>query len=288
MIVFFICMYIYMHIHIYMQTYICVYIYINCVTVYMRIMRNVVFDLFRSTSDISEFQLFQSAIYCHLSIIKKSFGNQTLGEEYTGIVQANLKINKVPSLLTRVIAAILECFGEQMLIKILEKLQITINKPSNELTPQAKLFLNTLLVKLRNVLPILILVHRGLFYMYGRYYSISKRITGVDYVKIYGPRPHSRVSYGLRVLGFATIAQCLFRLWQSRNFTDETIYDEKEFESNYSNQCQLCFNKVSDTTTPCGHLFCWTCLAEWLRARGRCPLCRESAAPSRIIPLMNL
>ncbi|XP_058796350.1 peroxisome biogenesis factor 10-like isoform X3 [Phymastichus coffea] len=243
------------------------------------------YNLYRNVSRFFKSDVPAKILYF---IVTSGFGNQTLGEEYTGIVQANLKINKVPSLLTRVIAAILECFGEQMLIKILEKLQITINKPSNELTPQAKLFLNTLLVKLRNVLPILILVHRGLFYMYGRYYSISKRITGVDYVKIYGPRPHSRVSYGLRVLGFATIAQCLFRLWQSRNFTDETIYDEKEFESNYSNQCQLCFNKVSDTTTPCGHLFCWTCLAEWLRARGRCPLCRESAAPSRIIPLMNL
>ena len=63
---------------------------------------------------------------------------------------------------------------------------------------------------------------------------------------------------------------------------------EKEFDSNSSNRCQLCLEKVPNTATPCGHLFCWTCLAEWLRARNRCPFCRETVVPSRIVPLMNL
>ena len=71
-----------------------------------------------------------------------------------------------------------------MLLKLLEKFQIVINKPDNQLTPQAKAFFNILLNKLRIVIPIAILAHRGLFYIYGRYYSIGRRLTGVDYVKV--------------------------------------------------------------------------------------------------------
>ncbi|OXU26972.1 hypothetical protein TSAR_008793 [Trichomalopsis sarcophagae] len=243
------------------------------------------YDLYRNFSRFIKSEVPAKLFYF---IVTSGLGNQTLGEEYTGIVQANLHARKVPSLMTRVLAAILECFGEQMLLKLLEKLQITINKPNSDLTPQAKSFLNIFLNRTRTVIPILILAHRGLFYIYGRYYSIGRRLTKVDYVKVYGPRPHSSVSWGLRILGFATVAQCLFRLWQSRNMTEEIMTEAKEFESVSSSRCQLCLEKISDTTTPCGHLFCWSCLAEWLRARNRCPLCRESVAPSRIIPLMNL
>lgn len=71
-----------------------------------------------------------------------------------------------------------------MLLKILAKLQVVVNKPGNDLTPQAKFFLNTFLVKLRNVLPVLILAHRALFYIHGRYYSISRRLVGIDYVEV--------------------------------------------------------------------------------------------------------
>ncbi|XP_014209885.1 peroxisome biogenesis factor 10 [Copidosoma floridanum] len=221
-------------------------------------------------------------------IVTSGLGNQTLGEEYTGIIQADLITYRVPSLMRRVIAAILECFGEQMLMRLLEKLQVKINRPDSDLMPQAKAFLNTFLSKLRMVLPIFILVHKGLFYIYGRYYSIGRRLTGVDYLKAYGPRPHSSVSWGLRILGFATIAQCLCRLWQYRNVKDKSMNEEKEFENISGGRCQLCLEKIPDTATPCGHLFCWSCLAEWLRARNRCPLCRETVSPTRIIPLMNL
>lgn len=84
----------------------------------------------------------------------------------------------------RILAAAFECFGEQILLKFIEKLQLNINKTNSNLTPQAKLFLNAFLNRLRTILPILILAHRGLFYIYGRYYSIGRRLTGVDYVKV--------------------------------------------------------------------------------------------------------
>lgn len=71
-----------------------------------------------------------------------------------------------------------------MLMKMLERLQATINHPRSELTPKAVAVLNVFMNRLRTAIPILILAHRGLFYIYGRYYSIGRRLTGVDYVKV--------------------------------------------------------------------------------------------------------
>ncbi|KAG7208335.1 hypothetical protein KM043_014571 [Ampulex compressa] len=156
-------------------------------------------------------------------------GNQTLGEEYTGIVQANLDARKVPSLIARILAAILECFGEKMLLSLLARLQASINHPHSELTPAAVQLLNVALSNLRTMIPIFILIHKGLFYIYGRYYSLGKRITGVDYAKVYGHRVSNGVSWGLRLLGIATLTQCFIRYRQSG--VDSTYTDNDSVRS---------------------------------------------------------
>lgn len=84
----------------------------------------------------------------------------------------------------RVLAAILECLGERTLLKLLQQLQTYVNNPRSKLTPAAMTFLNTLLSKLRTVIPIIVLFHKGLFYIYGRYYSLGRRIAGLDYTKV--------------------------------------------------------------------------------------------------------
>ena len=71
-----------------------------------------------------------------------------------------------------------------MILKLIDKMQCKINKPNNDLTSEAKSFLNFTLNKMRSILPLLILVHRGFFYIYGKYYSIGRRVTGVDYIKV--------------------------------------------------------------------------------------------------------
>ncbi|XP_011162420.1 peroxisome biogenesis factor 10 [Solenopsis invicta] len=220
-------------------------------------------------------------------VFTSGMGNQTLGEEYTGIVQANLEQRRIPTLIVRVLAAVLECLGERTLLKLLQQLQSYVNHPHRELTPTAITFFNALLSKLRTMIPIIVLFHKGLFYIYGRYYSLGRRIAGLDYTKVYGPRPVDTVSWGLRLLGIATLIQCLLRIWQSGALQDATTVNTSNAKCSNHN-CQLCLEAAATTATLCGHLFCWSCLSEWLRVKPQCPFCREYVPPSRIVHLMNL
>ncbi|KAK2583046.1 hypothetical protein KPH14_009084 [Odynerus spinipes] len=221
-------------------------------------------------------------------IFTTGMGNQTLGEEYTGIVQTHLKAYKIPSLSARIMAMILEYFGERTLLKGLIVLQKRVNDPKSQLTPQAIILLNSLLSRLRLIIPLLVLIHKGLFYMFGRYYTLGKRLTKIDYAKVYGSSSTDDISWGLRLLGLATLMQCALKIWQNESELKNNEESIKLVETDMHRSCQLCTEAISTTVTPCGHIFCWLCISNWLRNKPQCPLCRENVAPQRIVYLMNL
>lgn len=51
-------------------------------------------------------------------------------------------------------------------------------------------------------------------------------------------------------------------------------------------KCTLCLDPFKDpSVSTCGHVFCWTCIRDWVREKPECPLCRQEALGSKILPL---
>eukprot|EP00898_Chlorokybus_atmophyticus_P007984 jgi/Chlat1/8187/Chrsp76S07660 len=141
------------------------------------------------------------------------------------------------------------------------------------------------------------------------YYHVSKRLTGIRYIftgKLLETRPSYQI-LGMSVMGLLWARQhVLPAVAQPLGFSqpqptgkgvlvldsdgqpleeDESI-DSKEGEKDASEhrKCTLCLSiRQSTTATPCGHLFCWYCIAEWCNTKPECPLCRAPITQSALI-----
>ena len=53
-------------------------------------------------------------------------------------------------------------------------------------------------------------------------------------------------------------------------------------------KCTLCLEPMKDpSVTTCGHIFCWTCIGDWVREKPECPLCRQSVLAQHILCLRS-
>jgi len=73
---------------------------------------------------------------------------------------------------------------------------------------------------------------------------------------------------------------------------DSPRYDLRDNETTLgyikgqNRKCTLCLEGLKDPSAAgCGHVFCWECIAEWVREKPECPLCRREVGISHILPL---
>ena len=131
----------------------------------------------------------------------------------------------------------------------------------------------------------------GIFLLTGFYDNIAKRLLNLTYIKTIRPQI---LGLPLQRLGYIVLLQSFFSIFSiSRSFFQKLRAKEENDnectpEDPTKSDCTLCLSPLKfATSTPCGHVFCWSCIQS-PSIQGQCPICRSAFAPRSLLQLRNI
>lgn len=222
------------------------------------------------------------------SVLYKSFTTlkdlQTLGEEYSGIVQVDDTYHKLPSFSARLLSILFSSFGENLTRRLLRRAEKSVENNSTLRLDARNAFI-VILKAMNSIVPQIESIHRALSYINGGPLQIGKTITGIDYVHV---RPAANAYYAhLRLLGIVTLLHAFISCGQSLYQTKKHMDQLRDFPNDVdsSKTCVACLEEMAQPCVlPCGHVFCMNCSYGPLES---CALCRTPFTKNTVVPLMN-
>ncbi|KAH3661918.1 hypothetical protein OGAPHI_006097 [Ogataea philodendri] len=245
-----------------------------------------------------ELRTLATALYLCLTTL---VGSKTLGEEYVDLVYVGRNGRRLPKFVSRlgfILAYTLFPYGVRNLLQKLKSGKGRLSELASKLN-----YVN--LVDLMNL-------HLAVFYFSGKYYHFAKRLFGLRYAFGYRVDQNQRQARGnYELLGLLIVAQVVFKnysnlkdFWDKQETAPETgdlVYGYREqkdpvidladpgvlpYIPENSRTCMLCLSLMKDPACgECGHVFCWTCIHDWVKERKECPLCRADMRESQLLPL---
>lgn len=245
-------------------------------------------------------------------------GNKSLGEEYSYTKQVNIKEKFSLSLWRRVLHIFLRAVPMFVIQKWLKGYFSRMKqgysgtsgqKWNSRASTRIAAAIVRHLPEAPGLLGNIFRFHMMLFFLQGKYFQISKRLSGIRYV-LDNKKPdhsidYSRIGYVLLAHNSIQTAQFLYRVvMEIRRLSKEHSESKKgTFEANQGlessqtgdkggnneNDCLICCDvRRNAAATPCGHLFCWECILKSTRIKAECPACKGPAAPRDIVRLRNI
>lgn len=224
---------------------------------------------------------------------------RTLGEEYSEllVVQSAARGLQPASRRRRLMALLMALLPPVFLmIQSAAAGRRRANRPGDAITAMQGL---------TEALPLILRCHLAMFYIWGTFRNLSDRILGLRPLSL-SERPYRSFTYV--PLGLLLLSQLLGQglatwiAWRRRRqpAAEPTIAERvmPSFGAGASSSgvaagirqpmCRICMCPAEcATSTPCGHLFCWYCIASWCAMRASCPLCRAAAPPQQLLPLCH-
>ncbi|GMT20560.1 hypothetical protein PFISCL1PPCAC_11857, partial [Pristionchus fissidentatus] len=242
-------------------------------------------------------------------------GSQTLGEEYMRVMESAAPHPSTPHWMRRALFVALHVYAPIFVDRALARAERLLQSPDTQTFMGVDIRKNRVATAtftrivhwLRHSFSSsLARIHMATFYIFGAYYQLSRRVAGIRFVS-FSPSSDLKALRVYRWLGYVTLAECALStlLWaaaetakqeerraerkKGKGKREEEEEDRDEENDKYP-ACAVCASSRPPACPPCGHVACWTCLAQIATTDDspRCPHCRSPFKPQQLVPLLNL